>query len=315
MFSGDGPEPAFSKHEDSLPVEIRGAKRQLTEMLAKWQRQARGLVALNNIARVVVSSQDLSQILAVAVREIQESLGVRGAQVILVDPGSRQFIYHGLAGVEGILPASQGGEGLRDLVSQVIQSGRSIRNAQASDTAGWAPSSPARATLCVPLLVSDRVVGAFQVTDKLQHRVAGKAVPFDEQDQEVLEGVAAFVAMAVENARLQEQTRVQAASQVLQATVVTLSHYVNNPLQGLVAAAELLRERFERLPQDEDVTAVAESDPLGLLDVIIDNAQAISAVLCLLQDVGLPESTTYVGSQQMLDIESELQARMEAIQT
>jgi transcriptional regulator with GAF, ATPase, and Fis domain len=309
-------EPAIGKLDDSLPVEIRGAKQQLSELLAKWQRQARGLLAVNNIARVVVSSQGLSEILAAAVDEIEESLGVASAQVILLDPDTGQLVYHSLTGIRGTPPASDEGQGLASVVRQVIDSGQSMRIDEVPQAeAGWGSPSQVCAALCVPLLVCERVVGAIQVTNKLQHRTAGQAPPFDEQDQEVLEGLAAFVAMAVENAHLQETTRTQAAARALQETVVTLAHYVNNPLQGMVAAAELLKEQLERILPAEGVTPADGTNAMTLVEVIIANAQEISAVLRLLQDVELPQSTTYLGSQQMFDIEEELQARIEATET
>jgi GAF domain-containing protein len=312
---GKAADPIAGKQDNPLPFDIRGTEQQLTELLTKWQRQARGLVAVNNIARIIVSSQGLAEILAAAVDEIQESLGVASAKVILLDPNSGQLVYYSLAGSEGTMSASQANEEAEDLAAQVIQSGHSIRIDEAPRTESRRSfSSPACATMCVPLLACERVVGAIQVTNKLQHRTAGKASPFDEQDQEVLEGVAAFVAMAVENARLQEATRAQAAAQVLQETVVTLAHYVNNPLQGMVGAAELLKERLERSHRLDGEAPTGENHTVGLLELIIDNAQEISAVLRLLQDVSLPQSTTYVGSQQMLDIEEELQARMEAME-
>jgi GAF domain-containing protein len=316
-MSGWAAEQDVGKPEDSLPGEIRGATRQLTELLAKWQRQARGLVAVNNIARVVVSSQGLAEILATAVDEIQESLGVGKVQIILLDPESNRLVYHGLSGMKGTPPASEEGQGPESVARQVIRSGHSLRVEEAPRSKGGeAGSLPAcGAALCVPLLACERIVGAIQVTNKLQHRASGKAVPFDEHDQEVLEGVAAFVAMAVENARLQEKTRTQAAAQVLQETVVTLAHYVNNPLQGMVAAAELLKEQLEGSARGVDTLTADESSASNLLAVIVDNAHEISAVLRILQNVGLPGSTTYVGSQQMLDIEAELRARMAGTKT
>lgn len=294
-----------------MPVEIKGAKQQLSDLLAKWQRQARGLLAVNNIARVVVSSQGLDEILAAAVAEIEESLGVARAQVILLDPSTERLIYHGPT--KGTARAAEESQALESIVRSVIASGHSTRIDKVPPTeTGQVLLSQTCAALCVPLLVCDRVVGAIQVTNKLQHRTEGQVPPFDEQDQEVLEGVAAFVAMAVENARLQETTRAQAAAQALQETVVTLAHYVNNPLQGLVGAAELLKEQLEQILPAESVTPRDGTNARSLVNVIIENAQEITAVLRLLQDIDLPRSTTYVGSQQMLDIEEELQARIEA---
>lgn len=314
--TGRPPEPAESRLNDSLSGEIRGAKQQLTDLLAKWQRQARGLLAVNNIARVVVSSQGLDEILAAAVEEIEDSLGVARVRVILLDPATGQLAYHGRGGTKSVPRASEESPILESAAWQVIEGRQSVR----LDYVPRVEARPASAgqactSLCVPLLACERIVGAVQVTNKLQHRSEGIPLPFDEQDQEVLEGVAAFVAMAVENARLQEATRTQAAVETLQETVVTLAHYVNNPLQGAVSAAELLKEQLGRiLPANEGAQAEC-ANAMSLVDVIIENTAEISAVLRLLEDAHLPRRTTYLGSQKMLDIEEELQARIGSADT
>jgi len=310
------PEPAESRLSDSLSGEIRGAKQQLSELLAKWQRQARGLLAVNNIARVVVSSQGLDEILASAVDEIEDSLGVAHVRVILLDHGTGQLAYHGRGGKLAVPSLTEECRALEDAVRQVIENGETLRldNAPYAGAEG-ASAGQACTVLCVPLLACERIVGAVQVANKLRHRSEGKPAPFDDQDQEVLEGVAAFVAMAVENARLQEATRTRAAAETLQETVVTLAHYVNNPLQGAVGAAELLKEQLEQILPDQGVASLAYTNALNLVDVIIENTAEISAVLRILQDAHLPQRTTYLGSQQMLDIEEELRARINAVET
>lgn len=314
--TGRPPEPAESGLNDSLSGEIRGAKQQLTDLLAKWQRQARGLLAVNNIARVVVSSQGLDEILAAAVEEIEDSLGVARVRVILLDPATGQLAYHGRGGKRFVPRASEESPVLESAVWQVIEGGQSMR----LDYVPRVEARPASAgqactALCVPLLACERIVGAVQVMNKLQHRSEGIPLPFDEQDQEVLEGVAAFVAMAVENARLQEATRTQAAADTLQETVVTLAHYVNNPLQGAVSAAELLKEQLGRILPANEVARAECANAMSLVDVIIENTAEISAVLRLLEDAHLPRRTTYLGSQKMLDIEEELQARIGSANT
>jgi GAF domain-containing protein len=300
-------EPAAARPEDSLPPESRRANRQRAAMPAEMRWQARGLVAVNNIAHAVVSSRGLAEILAAAEAEIEECLGVSSARVFLLDSDSGRLVSYQLGAKQHPLPACEENPGRADAVCRAIESGHSVR----LDEDARAPS-PARPGLCVPLLASQRIVGAIQVADKRQLQAADKVASFDEQDQDMLEDVAAFVAMAVENARLHESTRTEAAEQIFQETVVTLAHHVNNPLQGMVGAAELLKEHLQRRPGPEGEAPSGERHALDLLEVIISNAQEISAVLRLLQSVSLPESTTYLGSQQMLDIEGKLQAMLEA---
>lgn len=105
--------------------------------------------------------------------------------------------------------------------------------------------------------------------------------------------------MAVENAHLHEGVRETAAIQAIRQTMVTLSHYLNNSLQTLLGTSHLIK------PEAGDSRVTAEA-----VRATAHEVQRIAAVLSVLRDIASPESTSYVGSTHMLDIELELEARL-----
>jgi K+-sensing histidine kinase KdpD len=161
--------------------------------------------------------------------------------------------------------------------------------------------------LCVPLSLPDRIVGAIAATNKLDKYAVNGRGHFSEKDEQLLQGAAAFVAMAVENARLHAAAQEAAAIETLQDTVVTLSHYVNNPLQSLMGAADLLRKDLVGICKED---RRIEESVAYIARLIEKKAREISVVISVLRDVAVPASTTYLDSMQMLDIEKELTARL-----
>jgi K+-sensing histidine kinase KdpD len=108
-----------------------------------------------------------------------------------------------------------------------------------------------------------------------------------------------FASLAVVNARLHAGVRERAAAQTLHDTMVTLSHYVNNPLQALLSAAERLKADVS------DCHTMAQ-----VVETIEEETQQIKTVISVLQDVTRPESSVYWGSVRMLRIEQELRKRL-----
>ncbi len=125
------------------------------------------------------------------------------------------------------------------------------------------------------------------------------ASPDHRLPQEVQSRLAALadqVAVALENARLHETLRDTVALQTLQETVTTLAHYVNNPLQVLMSLSDLLK---------------GDSKSSQAAAILEEEVRKIAAVISVLKEITSPESTIYLGSTQMLDVEAKLKARLE----
>ena len=171
--------------------------------------------------------------------------------------------------------------------------------------------------IMLDLNLPDRVIGAMEAINKVNEQAPG-GNPFTDRDEELLSGAAAFVAMAVENARLHAAMRHTVAAKMVHDTVVALSQHVHNPLQALLEVVDRLKvdlkgtsaavEPADEKAHDEIKGTVAQS-----MGVIESKLQEISVAVSVLQDISSPESTLYLGSIQPLDIEEEFRARLESV--
>jgi signal transduction histidine kinase len=109
---------------------------------------------------------------------------------------------------------------------------------------GWWPKGhpDMRAFLGVPIVARDRVIGAFYLTDKI-----GSA-EFGDDDQEVIELLAAHAAIAITNARLYEESRELSVLSERNRLALDLHDAVSQKLFGLVLAAESAGTLLERDP-------------------------------------------------------------------
>ena len=222
------------------------------------RRRNEELSALIEINRVVTSSLELDEVLEATIQGIREILHVEAGSLVMVDEETGRLVFRKTFSPERGWIAGrtiQPGEGI---VGYVAESGDSkLVNdverdphflAEVDEEAGFT----SREILCVPLRVRDRVLGAISVINKL----GGK---FTEQDLELLQAMAASVAVAVDNANLyreladfaDELERSQA--QLIQAEkmaaigrlAASVAHEINNPLQAIHNSLHLsLHERL-----------------------------------------------------------------------
>ncbi len=269
------------------------------------QQQSQRLTTINHVARMIASSLDLQHVMPVVIEAVKQSLHAETASLILVDEEAEELDFEIILGdgePEAVPFRMKVGQGI---VGWVIANGQPLRVNDVSKDPRFFPGIDratgfvTRSLLCFPLLVSDKVIGAIEAVNKLDARLPEGYGHFSEEDQELLGGIAAFASVAIQNARLHVATREAIAAQTLRDTVVTLSHHVNNPLQVLLAAAE----RLQAASSHDDSAAQA-------VNLIQEKVRDIAVVISVLQDVASPESTTYLDSIQMLDIEQELCSRL-----
>jgi signal transduction histidine kinase len=164
------------------------------------------LELLNRAAHTFSSTLDLDQVLATALEEIRNFLGVAACSVWLVDDEKGDLVCRQASGpgndvVRGWHLAP--GEGI---VGWVVGQGESLVVPDARADRRHFPGVEReigfelRSILCVPLRANQDVVGAIQVLDKEVGR-------FAQADLVLIEPLAATAAAAIENARLYEAVR------------------------------------------------------------------------------------------------------------
>jgi signal transduction protein with GAF and PtsI domain len=149
--------------------------------------------------------------------------------------------------------------------------------------------------LYAPLKVKGRVIGVLGVANRTPGRRFGQDNLFR------LTSLADLAAIAIENARLHEAARQLVAMDVLKQTVVTVAHYINNPLAALVMHTQVLLDNIEA------------GKPVDVMRFIQMKVEEISAVIGILQDVAAPRTTTYLGKVKMIDIHAEVEKKLQQI--
>lgn len=245
------------------------------------RQRNRELALLNEISRTVISSLDLDEVLVATMQGIREILHIEAGSLVLVDEETGDLIFrktlspeHGWITGRAVRP----GEGI---VGYVVASGQAYLVNDVGQDSLFLPQVDGgsgfdvRAVLCVPLIVRGRVIGAIELINKL-------GGPFSEADRDLLQTMAASVAVAVENAQLyseladfaNELERSQA--QLVQAEkmaaigrlAASVAHEINNPLQAIHNTLHLAV--MDQLPDAKrrQYLAMAQSEVERLIEIV-----------------------------------------------
>ncbi len=229
------------------------------------------LTTLNEIGQAITSTLDLDRVLNTLLESVRQVTGAEACSAALLDPEQGDLVFCHAVGA-----ASQAVIGLR------LKSGQGI--------AGWVaahqqsllvPEAHAdsrfygdvsadfitRDVVCVPLLAHDNIIGVLELLNKRHGR-------FDLDDVQLLEAVAAQAAVAIENARLFEETRRHAQdtamlNAVIRAMVVSpgleaLFHSVAGELSRLIPFDRLSLALLDKEHQTFTVMTLAETAPPSL---------------------------------------------------
>ena len=210
------------------------------------RRRNRELAALIEINRMVTSSLDLDEVLEATMQGIREILQVQAGSLVLMDEETDALIFRKTLGPEQARMADRTFQMGQGIVGHVVQSGkpRLVNNVERDPhflaEIDERPGFTTHSILCVPLTIRARVVGAIEVINRLDGT-------FTERDLELLQAMAASVAVAVDNANLYSELAdftgelERSQAQLVQAEkmaaigrlAASLAHEINNPLQAI----------------------------------------------------------------------------------
>ncbi len=201
------------------------------------QRRNRELALLNRASQALTSTLDMDQVLTTILEEMRHLLDVTAASVWLIDRKTDELVCQQVIGPQkeivhgGRLAPGRGRAGW------VARAGESLIVPDA-----WADERyfkdvdqqtglPLRSILTIPLRVArsetghDGAIGVLQVVDTQVDR-------FQPTDLRLAESLATTAAIAIENARLYEQTRQDAETKSV--LLDEISHRVKNNLSAII---------------------------------------------------------------------------------
>jgi GAF domain-containing protein len=231
---------------------------------------AEEMTALNDLSRGLSSRLSVSQVLDEVYRGVSRLLDTTNFYIGLYDP-NRQEVSFPLNVTESVadreittLPADQG------ITGYIIRTRESVlirENINAwLDQQGMTPvGEPAQSWLGVPMSVGDQVLGVMAIQDYKTPNL------YDEHDQEILITIANQTAIALQNARLFEQT--QAARQQAESRVreMEILNRFTREVSSTLDLNHVLDALVNTLEQDMDFSHVS-------LDLIDEPANAVRTV-------------------------------------
>ena len=223
---------------------------------AALRQRNRELALLNQVGQELSATIDLQHLIERLLHAAMEVISVHSASVWLCDDEREGSLV-----CQGVFPPDlphsplglrlPGGKGIAGWVAQ--QDERAIVP-NVGDDPRFFPGSDARtgfrtfSALAVPLRARDKVIGVLELVNK-------RDGDFDEDDRILLETLAASAATAIENARLVEALRQNAAelearNRDLDAFAHTVAHDLKSPLATIVSFCEALTD-FVVAPEEE----------------------------------------------------------------
>ena len=192
----------------------------------------------------IFAEHGLSAVLQRVADAAREVVGARYAALGVLSPDGAslsQFVTSGMSEAErariGALPTGRG------LLGLLIRRPQAIRTTDIRRHAGRhgfpAHHPPMKSFLGVPILRPERVFGNLYLTDKIG------AAEFDAEDERIAVFLARQAAVAVENARISEQSeerleQVRALQRERELSTAMMNHELRNALTGVFGWAERL---------------------------------------------------------------------------
>ena len=272
----------------SAPAAIAIENARLYEAERKLAAQ---LTVVNRVARKAVSILDPDQLLQEIITDIQQGFGYYNVILLQFDETASELGRQAIAGgFENVAPLDyrqRMGEGL---IGWAAETGQSLLvNDVSKDPryiVGFQEEVPTRSELCVPLKLSDRVIGVLDVQEP-------QLDAFDETDLTAMETLADQIAAAIENARLYQQVRQDAETK---ATLLDeVNHRVKNNLSAIIGLLYAERRLARASPRGVEEQAVYQS----IMRDLTSRVQGLATVHSLLSasewaPLSLSELTTQI---------------------
>jgi signal transduction histidine kinase/integral membrane sensor domain MASE1/CheY-like chemotaxis protein len=263
--------------------------RLLSELRARTSELTRSveeLRALGEVSQAVNSTLDLRTVLVTIIATAMQISGTEAGAIYVFDEAEREFQLSATFGVSAEMIAA-----LRDLHAEIsVAVGLLTETHEASQTPDLRELAPTplndiilragyRAQLIVPLLRSDRVVGALVVCRQAPGQFARSTI-------DLLKTFAAQSALAIQNARLfaeieKKSRQLELANTAKSRFLAMASHDLRQPLHALGLFAAQLRTALKSREREKAVERVnaAVSEMGEMFNSLLDISRLDAGVL------------------------------------
>lgn len=200
------------------------------------------------LSRILNSTLDLVTLLTLIIEAAREITRTEASSIMLTDPKTGDLYFEAATGTKSeevkrvvVPPNSLAGWVAREGKPQIID--------DVSSDPRWSPlpdqqsGFKTRALIALPLQVKGRTIGVLEAVNRVDN------TPFNDEDVDVLSALAAHAAVAIENARLFQQSDL----------ISEMVHELRTPLTSIVAYGELLmRDDLKREQQRSFVETILQ---------------------------------------------------------
>ncbi len=188
---------------DQAAIAIENAR-----LFEEEKRRSTQLAIISEVGEKAASILDSDRLMQEVTRSIQESFNYYNVILLLLDEERREVVMQAVAGgFEHLIPGEYRQSLDEGIIGFVARTGDSwLSNDTSKDpyyVKGFLGEVLTKSELCVPIKLDDEVIGALDVQSI-------RLNDFDQSDTVAMEAVADRVAIAIENARLYEETRQRA---------------------------------------------------------------------------------------------------------
>jgi signal transduction histidine kinase len=230
----------------STSSDVQGQPQEL-EVITRFLLQR-----LLEISATLSSTLDLKKLLELVINTVTELTHTEAASILLLDPVTSELYFAAASGenapAHGTVVPLEG-----SIAGWVVRNGKPIvlDNVQ-EDTRYYAEIESAtryrtRDMVGVPLIAKGKVIGALEAINRQDQQ------EYDKQDVALIQVLASQAAVAIENARLFQQTDL----------IAEFMHELKTPLMGLTSAAEVLG-RDPATERSSELIAMIQSETTRL---------------------------------------------------
>jgi signal transduction histidine kinase len=229
------------------------------------KKRVEELAVLNEMSTSLSSTLDLDEVLTLIMERINAVLKVEAGSLLLIDDKTEELVFQIALGekAEGVKPFRlQMGQGIAGYVAQsgeplmISDVQKDRRHYKGVDVT---TDFLTRSILCVPMIFKGKVTGVIEIMNKLEG-------DFAENDLTLLNSIATYAAIAIENARLHqnvliERDRVVVAQEEAQKELARDLH--DGPTQlvaGMLMRLDFVKKALTRDPSlvEKEIEQVME---------------------------------------------------------